>query len=116
MMIEISCKYCSFTFKDKTVLYDHMINEHKESCDVCHKKFEHNKRLKEHKHISNIEYSAAIENILNCAYCEFTCSDEGILKKHTKSDHKIDCRKCFTTFRNQEARYTHMWEDHPTPC
>ena len=73
-----------FTFKDKTVLYDHITNEHKKSCDICHKKFKSNKRLKEHKHMSSIKHSAAIENIMNCAYCEFTCSVNGILKEHTK--------------------------------
>ena len=62
-----------------------MTNEHSESCTVCNMKFKSNERLKEHKHLSNIEHSAVIENIMNCAYCDFTCSDEGVLKnKHKK--------------------------------
>ena len=77
---------------------------------------EHSERLKDHKNLSRIKHPAAIENVINCAYCDFTCSDEGVLKKHTKQDHKINCKKCFTTFRDQEARNKHMWEDHPTPC
>ena len=84
------------------------VSADKESCNVCHIKFKSKKILKEHKHLSNIEHSAAIENIINWAYCEFTCSDEGILKTHIKSDHKINCRKCFTTFRDREARNKHM--------
>ena len=116
MKVKISCNYCSVTFKDKTVLNDHITNEHSESCTVCHMKFKRNERLKEHKHVSNIEHPAVIENIMKCAYCDFTCSDEGVLKKHTKKNHKINCKKCFKTFRDQEARNKHMWEDHPTPC
>ena len=108
MKAKISCKYCSFTFKDKTVLEDHMTNEHSEICTVCHMKFKSNERLKDHKHFSSIKHHAVLENIMNCAYCDFTCADKGVLKKHTKKDHTTNCKKYFTTFRDQEARNKHM--------
>ena len=60
MRVEITCKYCNFTFKEKIVLNDHMTYEHSQGSTSCHIKFRSNKRLKEHKHHSNIKHSGAI--------------------------------------------------------
>ena len=87
MKEKVSCKHCSSAFDDNTILKDYMTNEHSVSCTVCHMKFKCNKMFKEHKQILHIENSADIENTMNCKYCEFTCFDEGVLKKHTTTDH-----------------------------
>ena len=71
MKEKVSCKHCSSTFDDNTIFKDQMINEYCLSCTVCLMKFKSNKLLKEHKHLLHIENSAAIENTMNCTYCEF---------------------------------------------
>ena len=49
IMVNILCKHCSSTVKDKTILKDHMNDEHSVSCTVCHMKFNSNKRFKKTK-------------------------------------------------------------------
>ena len=92
----------------------HMTNEHSVKCALCPLTFESNNKLQDHENTLHSKKPPAIKNAIHCKYCEFVCSDEDVLKKHVKKEHRTRCNKCFITFKDLEAKNIHIWENHPT--
>ena len=53
-----------------------------------------------------------MEEALKCKYCVMICSQADSLRKHTIKEHTNSCDECFMTFRDQEAKYFHIWDNH----
>ena len=53
-----------------------------------------------------------MKEALKCKYCEMVYSQAGSLSKQTIKEHTYSCDKCFITFKDQEAKYFHWWDNH----
>ena len=65
-----------------------------------------------HEQASHDKSPPVMEEAFKCKSCEVVCSQADSLRKHTIKEHKNICDKCYTTFKDQEAKHFHMWDKH----
>ena len=82
----------------------------------CEITLKYSKILQVHEHIYIDTSPLTLEDFVKCKYCDLTCSEADVLRKHIKKEHRNKCDKCYIQFKDQEAKNIHMWTDHPIQC
>ena len=78
----------------------------------CEATSNYNKILQSYEQLSVDPSSFSLEDFMKCKYCDFTCSNADIHRKHIKKEHRNKCDKCYITFKDIEAKNLHMWDIH----
>ena len=119
--LSYKCASCDKTFGSRNARDTHKSKYHRHGndslgikCNICNLAFQTENSVKVHLDLVHLS-SPDIKVNPKCKYCVFNCSDLDVVRKHVIKEHKIKCKKCFTTFEDNQIKKIHMRITHHIP-